>query len=271
MSRQVFVVNAFADGPFTGNPAGVCVLEEDVTDAWMQSVAAQLNVSETAFIRPLDHGEGGHHWAIRWFTPAKEVDLCGHATLASACALWSCGLAGDDRPIDFESRNRGRLHCRRDGDIIQLDLPADVPESCPVPEGLAAALGVTVHETWRTMEDDVLLVLEDEQAVRTLQPDFNALAKIACRGVGVTAQADPASDVQVVSRFFCPRLAVDEDPVTGSLHASLGRFWPARLGRDRFRARQLSARGGALDVEATGSGARVGGVGQLMLAGTLHC
>ena len=114
MSRQVFVVNAFADGPFTGNPAGVCVVEEDTTEAWMQSVATQLNVSETAFIRPLDHGEDGNHWAIRWFTPATEVDLCGHATLASACAVWSSGLAAADRPIDFHSRNRGRLHCQRE-------------------------------------------------------------------------------------------------------------------------------------------------------------
>ena len=171
--------------------------------------------------------------------------------------------------ITFGSRNRGRLHCRREGEIIQLELPADLPVPCPVPEGLVEALGVPVSETWRTTEDDVLLVLENESAVRNLQPDFTRLTGIECRGVAVTAQADASSDVQVVSRFFCPRLAVDEDPATGSLHASLGRFWPSRIDREHFRARQLSARGGVLDVQATESGALVGGVGELVLVGAL--
>ena len=269
MSCPTFIVNAFADGSFTGNPAGVCVLKQAASEAWMQSVAAQLKVSETAFLVPEQEGELVNEWSIRWFTPAKEVDLCGHATLASAYALWARGMASTDEMITFGSRNRGRLHCRREGEIIQLELPADLPVPCPVPEGLADALGVPVSETWRTTEDDVLLVLENESAVRNLQPDFTRLTGIECRGVAVTAQADASSDVQVVSRFFCPRLAVDEDPATGSLHASLGRFWPSRIDREHFRARQLSARGGVLDVQATESGALVGGVGELVLVGAL--
>ncbi|MCH2161220.1 MAG: PhzF family phenazine biosynthesis protein [Phycisphaerales bacterium] len=268
MSCPVFIVNAFSDGPFTGNPAGVCVLDEEAPESWMQSVAAQLNISETAFVRPLGEGDHVNHWSIRWFSPTTEVDLCGHATLASACALWTHGLANSDELITFDSRNRGQLHCRRDGELIQVDLPAAMPEPCPVPEGLAAALGVAVKEAWRTMEEDVLLVLDDERAVRELQPDFTALMKIECRGVAVTARVDAASDVQVASRFFCPLFGVDEDPATGSLHASLGRFWPSRLGVNRFRARQLSDRGGVLDVQATDHGARVGGVGELVLMGT---
>ena len=270
MSHPLCIVNAFTDGPFTGNPAGVCVLTEDMPDSWMQSVAAQLNVSETAFISP-PTAAGSEVWSIRWFTPAKEVELCGHATLAAACVVWDRSLVAGQDVVTFATRTRGQLACRRVGEQIQLDLPADMPAPCPVPAGLAEALGISITETWRTTEDDVLLVLDNESAVRSITPNYALLKDIDCRGVAITARADDSSDVDVVSRFFCPRLAVDEDPVTGSLHASLGQFWPPRLGRVCFNARQASPRGGQLVVETTPTGARVGGRAEVVLVGTLQC
>ena len=239
----IWQVDAFTDRPFSGNPAAVCLLDDERDAAWMQSVAAEMNLSETAFVRRL--GEG---FELRWFTPAIEVDLCGHATLASAFTLWTMGVAAKEEPIRFHSRS-GVLTAYRDAKLIQLDFPATSLEACDAPAHLLEALGVNPTFVGRTIFDR-FLVMDSAEIVRSLQPDFRRLAKIASRGVIVTAESDDAR-FDFISRFFAPAAGIDEDPVTGSAHCCLGPFWGQRLGKTRMVGYQASARVGSLTCSST--------------------
>jgi PhzF family phenazine biosynthesis protein len=261
MSLPIFVVDAFiTDPPFTGNPAAVCVLplgECDAADieSRLQGIAAEMNLSETAFVAPLEKGDRPNRWALRWFTPNAEVELCGHATLAAAYALRERGLAPLDAPITFRTRHRGDLVSTREGGFESIGLPALPLKQISAPAELSNALGVESDRTFRTGEDDLIVVVDEVSMVEKLVPDLPALAGIECRGVAVTARitGDGGRDLEraeVVSRFFAPRIAVDEDPVTGSLHASLGHLWRDEVGPS-FLARQASPRGGVVRVDAT--------------------
>lgn len=242
--KRLFGVDAFADRPFAGNPAAVCVLDSPADPAWMQALAREMNLSETAFLWP----EGGA-WRLRWFTPRVEVDLCGHATLASAHVLWR-HLQRPEPRLAFETRS-GRLYATREGARIGLDFPAPEAVAAPLPEAIAAALG-GVRPVWSgRAESDWIVVLESAAAVRALDPDPGLLARAPARGVAVTAR-DESGAHDIVSRFFAPAVGVDEDPVTGSAHARMARYWAAVLGKDRLRAYQASARGGELELRLRG-------------------
>jgi PhzF family phenazine biosynthesis protein len=245
VGQKIVQVDAFTDEPFRGNPAAVCVLERPRTDAWMAAVAQEMNLSETAFLEAR-----GDVWSLRWFTPAVEVDLCGHATLASAHALWSEGHSAD-AVLRFETRS-GTLTARREGDAIVLDFPAEPAEERTPPDGLLAALGLErVLATGRN-RFDWLVQVDNGAVVRALRPDMRALAAHDMRGVIVTAAGDDGVH-DFVSRWFGPQSGVDEDPVTGSAHCCLGPWWAARLGRTELRGWQASARGGSVGVRVRGS------------------
>jgi PhzF family phenazine biosynthesis protein len=244
----IHVVDAFTDEPFAGNPAAVCLLDAPAPDAWMQAVAAEMRHAETAFLVP-----GGEAWGLRWFTPVVEVDLCGHATLASAHVLWTLGLAPPDRPVAFDTRS-GRLGARRDGDWIVLDLPIDRPAPAEAPPGLLPALGLEPARVAVVLRGrfDWFVEVDAASVVRTLAPDLAALSSVPTRGVIVTAAADePGADF--VSRFFAPAAGIDEDPVTGSAHCTLVTYWSGELGKTHFTAVQLSKRRGLLDVTLRGA------------------
>ncbi len=245
---RIFQVDAFADRPFGGNPAAVCVLEAGADADWMQAVAGEMNLSETAFLVP--HGEG--RYGLRWFTPTVEVDLCGHATLASAHVLWEQGEEAD--VLEFETRS-GALTALPAGDgLIQLDFPADPPLDVDGLDGLAEALGAPAVGVYQG-RSDLLVELADAEAVRNLAPALRAVSEIPVRGVIVTAAGDGRDGADFVSRCFYPATGVDEDPVTGSAHCTLASFWCPRLGRSSLVGWQASARGGRVAVEL--SGARV--------------
>lgn len=248
------VVDAFADRPFSGNPAAVVPLEADVADARLQAIAAEFNLAETAFVRPLGDGR----WSLRWFTPVREVELCGHATMASAHALWEWGLATASEPIRFATRWRGELVCTRSSDRIAMDFPATPPEPVALPHGAARALGVEgpVHVVGRGPMCLVLRVPDVEQ-VRRLRPDPAVISRWHAVGVCVTAPGE--GDDDLVSRFFAPQAGIPEDPVTGASHCVLGPYWAAELGKSDLRARQLSARGGALRLRVRGARVELGG------------
>jgi PhzF family phenazine biosynthesis protein len=260
MPTPVHVVDAFAARPFTGNPAAVCLLEAPRPDAWMQSVAAEMNLSETAFVTP-----AGEAFALRWFTPTAEVDLCGHATLASAHVLWQEGRLAGDAAACFRTRS-GLLTAAREGEGISLDFPARPEEAREIP-GLAAALGVEPVYSGRSAYD-VLAELPTEAAVRALRPDMEALRAVEARGVIVTAPAD-APEHDFVSRFFAPRVGVPEDPVTGSAHCVLGPFWARRLGRETLTGFQASRRGGEVRVRVEGERVHLWGRAVSVLRGEL--
>lgn len=252
MKLSLHWVDAFTDRVFAGNPAAVVPLDAWIPDALMQSVAAENGLSETVFfVRETDGGEGAY--AIRWFTPAAEIDLCGHATLASAHVLFTRLAPGLAR-VRFSSRS-GPLDVERDGGRIVLDFPSLPAEPCPAPEGLAEALGREPSAVLRARA--LLAVFDDAAAVRALAPDMARLA--AFPKVIVTAPAAPDDGCDFVSRFFAPALGVPEDPVTGSAHCTLVPYWAQRLGRTQFHARQVSRRGGELWCEDRGDRVRMGG------------
>ena len=238
-----FHVDAFSARPFTGNPAVVCLLAAARPARWLQAVAAEMNVSETAFVQPRTGGFG-----LRWFTPSVEVDLCGHATLAAAHVLWSEGVAPPASPLRFHTRS-GVLAATHRGTRIELDFPARIARACAAPAGLVKALGAAPRFVGRNA-DDYLVELASERAVRALRPDLAAIARLPARGVVVTARA--SGRVHFVSRFFGPAVGVPEDPVTGSAHCALAPFWGERLGRTKLRGYQASARGGTVEVELAG-------------------
>lgn len=260
---QAFVVDAFTSVAFRGNPAGVVLLDEPGDPAWMQAVAAEFKHSETAFV----HETVGGRYGLRWFTPAAEVKLCGHATLATTHVLLTA--TGASGPFEFETHS-GVLRAEQvaDGEIA-LDFPAQAPRPIDAPDGLAAALGVTpvsVHGNGI----DVLVELGDAAAVAAIAPDVTALRAVECRGVTVTARADAGADHDFVSRFFAPRVGVDEDPVTGSAHCALAPFWSARLVRTSMTGVQLSARGGRIGVEVRGERVVLRGRAVTVVEGTLQ-
>jgi len=246
---RLLQVDAFADRAFTGNPAAVCLLDRARPDAWMQALAAEMNLSETAFVRP-DDG----HWGLRWFTPVVEVDLCGHATLASAHALFEERLAGDT--VRFQTRS-GVLTARARDGWIELDFPALPVVAAPPPPGLLDAIGVEPVFTGRSRFDN-LVEVRTEAELRAAAPDFRALAAVDTRGVVVTCPG--TGDFDFVSRFFCPGVGVNEDPVTGSAHCVLAPYWADKLGRASLTGFQASARGGVVRVEMRGE--RVGLLGK---------
>lgn len=260
MGLRIVTVDAFTDTPFAGNPAAVCVLPEDREERWMQAVAREMNLSETAFLR---REEGGY--SLRWFTPAVEVELCGHATLASAHALWEDGLAEKDGPIRFSTRS-GVLTAARDGGEIELDFPATPPSPCDPPAGLFEALGVSERQVHRS-RFDYLVELGSEPEVRSLKPDHGGLRSLGVRGVMVTARGEGEYDV--VSRFFAPGAGIDEDPVTGSAHCCIGPYWAERLKKTTLRCFQASARGGSMRVKVLGERVKLLGQAVTVMRGEL--
>lgn len=261
MSKPIFVVDAFTERTFAGNPAAVCLLDQPADEAWMQAVAGEMNLSETAFLWP----ESGV-FRLRWFTPSVEVDLCGHATLASSFVLWATGQLAGDEMARFETRS-GRLTATRSVDAIQLDFPADRVEPCTAPEGMLEALGTTAKFVGRNRMD-YLVELESETAVRSLVPDFRSLAAVEARGIIVTARSDdPKFDF--VSRFFAPATGVPEDPVTGSAHCALGPYWSARLKKTDLVGHQVSRRGGIVKASVRHDRVLLGGKAVLVWRGEL--
>ena len=253
MSIPIFQVDAFTEEPFKGNPAGVCLLRGPAEASWMQSVAAEMNLSETAF--PLAEGGG---FRLRWFTPKVEVKLCGHATLATAHILWEQGVLAPDREARFQTLS-GLLTARRDGELIELDFPARPPLPKPPDwaEAVVGALGIRPVYIGMSAED-ILFEAADEEAVRGVRPDFEALRSLPARGIIVTSRSSDKR-FDFVSRFFAPAAGVDEDPVTGSSHTTLVPYWADRLGRTSFLAYQASARGGVLHLRLEGERVRIAG------------
>jgi predicted PhzF superfamily epimerase YddE/YHI9 len=247
----LFHVDAFAEGPFTGNPAAVCLLPDVGDDRWMQFFAAEMNLSETAYIVP-----GQQAFDLRWFTPRCEVDLCGHATLASAHVLWEQGMADLTAPISFSTRS-GILRATWVGPFIELDFPATPCVPAEVPAALVESIGPRPLFVGRN-KFDYLLEVEDETTVRELKPDFAALGRVQARGCIVTSRSDSASH-DFVSRFFAPAVGVNEDPVTGSAHCCLGPYWSQRLGKTDLVGYQASARGGEVRVRVAGPRVFLGG------------
>jgi len=254
-------VDAFTNRPFAGNPAAVCVLRESPADQWMRDVAREMNLSETAFLVP----ENGA-FRLRWFTPAVEVDLCGHATVASAHVLWEDGHLPAGCQARFQTRS-GLLLADRRGEWIELDFPAKPAIPAAPPAGLLPALGVDATAVTQN-QFDYMVELDSEEAVRRVAPDFTALRRLEARGVIVTARASTAG-FDFVSRFFAPAVGVDEDPVTGSAHCALGPYWGERLGKTEMVGRQVSARGGVVRVRLKGERVILGGQAVTVMRGDL--
>jgi len=251
-SLPLFHVDAFTAQAFAGNPAGVCLLERHAEAEWMQLVAREMNLSETAFLVPR-----GADFDLRWFSPTVEVALCGHATLASAHILWQEGRCPADRPIHFHTAS-GVLGAERRGDWIELDFPSEPAQAIAAPPGLLEALGVTAQFTGQN-RFDYLVEVESEQVVRGLRPDFTALRTLLTRGAIVTAKARAGADYDFVSRFFAGGAGIDEDPATGSSHCCLGPYWQSKLGKAELVGFQASARTGVIRVRVEGVRCKLGG------------
>jgi len=274
----MFQIDAFTAHAFGGNPAAVCLLPDPQADtspdarpdarnmrddAWMQRVAAEMNLAETAFLTPRPDGD----LDLRWFTPMAEVDLCGHATLASAHALWETGRLAPHETARFHTRS-GLLTARRDGEWIELDFPASPVAAVPAPPGLLESLGVTATFVGQT-PFDYFVEVATEAEVRACAPDYVRLGTIGARGVIVTSRS-ASSDGDFVSRFFGPAVGINEDPVTGSAHCALAVHWQRKLGKTTFIAHQLSARGGVLRVTIGGDRVKLGGQAVTVLTGELR-
>jgi PhzF family phenazine biosynthesis protein len=258
-----FQVDAFTSRAFRGNPAAVCLLDKSRSAKWMQDVAAEKNLSETAFVIPLKSG-----FRLRWFAPVCEIDLCGHATLATAHVLWSEGLAPAGTELRFQTRS-GVLTANQRGRGIELDFPARPELRGSVPEAaLTAALGLRPKNVCK-VADDFIFEVGSEAAVLRAKPDFGALAKVKMRGVIVTAKSKGKHDF--VSRWFGPRTGVDEDPVTGSAHCALAPYWGERLGKNKMKGFQASPRGGEVEVEQVGDRVLLRGQAVTVMRGQLTC
>jgi PhzF family phenazine biosynthesis protein len=271
MQLPLYQVDAFTDRLFSGNPAAVCPLEEWLADDLLQAIAAENNLSETAFFVPKDE-----IFELRWFTPTVEVALCGHATLASAFVLFSLLDYGKD-VVRFVTRSSGELRVRRAGSpdesgLLEMDFPARPPMVQSPPPGLVEALGVSPRVVLGSAED-LLVVLDSPEAVAAVQPDISALGRVECRGVIVSARGDGSSladGADFVSRFFAPRAGVPEDPVTGSAHCVLTPYWAGELNRHELTARQISRRGGTVRCRHEGDRVALGGRAVLFLEGRIR-
>ncbi len=263
MSLSITQVDAFTETPFRGNPAAVCLLPSERDAAWMQLVAREMNLAETAFLLRREDGFG-----LRWFTPTVEVDLCGHATLASAHVLWEEGHLPAEETARFHTRSGLLTASRRDG-RIWLDFPALPETPAEAPEDLARALGAPIRY-FGVNPIDSLAEVDSEETLSALRPDLVALRSLGGRGLIVTCRGrDGAGGYDFVSRFFAPGAGIDEDPVTGSAHCCLGPFWEARLGKTELTGYQASARGGFVTVRCRGERVELGGNAVTVLRGTL--
>lgn len=259
MKFPIYQVDAFTEKPFGGNPAAVCPLMEWISDELMQGIAAENNLSETAFFV-----KEGDIFGLRWFTPAVEVDLCGHATLATAHVLFE-EMGYEKETINFDTRS-GRLVVRKEGDRLLMDFPSDTMPQVEAPSILFQALGIKeTSDTYKT--DDFMVVLKKEKEVSALQPDFRLMKEVNCRGVIVTA---PGDEVDFVSRFFAPQSGIDEDPVTGSAHTKLTPYWSEVLGKKEMEARQISTRLGVLTVRDKGERVEILGKAVTVLRGEIE-
>jgi PhzF family phenazine biosynthesis protein len=261
MSQRVYQIDAFASEPFAGNPAAVMLLQKPAEEAWMQQVAMEMNLSETAFLH-----RAGDVFHLRWFTPKAEVELCGHATLASAHMLWEEGHIARDAVARFQTLS-GELRAQLSGDTIELDFPIRRPQAVEPPDGLLGALGVEAKAV-RQGGRDYLVEVADEPAVRRASPDFGVLKTVKTRGVMITAPAD-SNEFHFVSRFFAPAMGIDEDPVTGSAHCLLTAYWSEKLGITEMTAFQASTRGGVVKVRLDGERVFLGGTAVTVMRGEL--
>jgi len=261
MGLTIYQVDAFTDKPFSGNPAAVCILDELQGEDWMQNVAREMNLSETAFLHKQEEG-----YNLRWFTPAVEVALCGHATLASAHILWEIELLSSTEQAIFHTLS-GPLMANKKGKWIEMNFPATKEEEANAPAGLIEALGVKAKYIGKN-KFDYLVEVESEAVVRAIKPDIGLLQKVAARGVIVTSLAD-SDEYDFVSRFFAPNAGVNEDPVTGSAHCCLSPFWSGRLGNDELVGYQASARGGVVKVCSAGERVILCGQAVTVLRGEL--
>jgi len=259
MTLRLYQIDAFTPELFRGNPAGVCPLETWLSDDLMQKIAMENNLAETAF-----YVRTGDRYRIRWFTPAVEVDLCGHATLAAAHVIFNFDHYSGEA-IELDSRS-GLLRVRREGDLLTLDFPADPYRPVDPPAGLAAALGAPPREVYRG-KTDYLAVYGSQAEIEAMKPDFGRLARIEARGVIVTA---PGSEADFVSRFFAPQVGIDEDPVTGSAHTTLTPYWAGRLGKTEMNAIQLSKRRGWLRLRLNGDRVEIAGRARAYLEGRIQ-
>jgi PhzF family phenazine biosynthesis protein len=262
MPIRIVQVDAFTNQPFAGNPAAVCVLKQTKPDEWMRHVAREMNLSETAF---LTAENGGYN--LRWLTPAVEVALCGHATVASAHVLWQDGHLPEGRQARFYTRS-GLLTADRRGEWIELDFPSKIAEAAEPPAELLSSLGVERANFVGKNAFDYLVEVASEEKLRALEPDHTTLRKIPVRGVIVTARSS-GPEFDFVSRFFAPGSGIDEDPVTGSAHTALGPYWASRLGKSEFTAFQASARGGVVRVRVAGDRVILGGQAVTVMTGEL--
>ena len=262
MPLRITQVDAFTNRPFAGNPAAVCILQKAADPSWMLNVAREMNLAETAFLVPQRDG-----YDLRWFTPAVEVDPCGHATLASAHVLWEDGRLKPDVQARFHTKS-GLLTADKRDSWIELDFPATPPAVAPPPSGLIEAIGAKPTFVGRS-RFDYLVEVENEETVRRLTPDLTAVSRVEARGVIVTSATDEKSPYDFVSRFFAPQSGVPEDPVTGSAHCALTPYWSAKLGKREMVAYQASARGGELRLRLDGDRVRLGGQAVTVLRGEL--
>lgn len=261
MGLKISQVDAFTDKPFAGNPAAVCVLPEPRETEWMQNVAQEMNLSETAFLVKQDDV-----YNLRWFTPGIEVELCGHATLASAHVLWEEGHLEPDQQARFSTRS-GILTADKVGSQIELDFPAVAESASDPADGLLEALGIDAVYVGRNRMD-YLVEVASEKILRAMTPNFSQLKSVDVRGIIVTSKASTPG-LDFVSRFFAPNSGIDEDPVTGSAHCSLGPYWRKHLKKDAFTAYQASARGGTVHVRLVGDRVRLAGTAVTVMRGEL--
>jgi len=269
MERPIYIVDAFTSEAFKGNPAAVCLLDKAQPEEWMQKVAAEMNLSETAFLVPRAEGDGYH---LRWFTPAVEVPLCGHATLASAHTLFETGKLKANAEARFHTAS-GWLIARRAGEGLEMDFPTMLLEEIATPAGVAESLRATPQRVWlvrdqRELEKNYLVEFASEAEVRALRPDFNLMRERVSKGLIATAKATTAG-VDFVSRYFATWAGIDEDPVTGSAHCSLTPHWAAKLGKSELVGYQASTRGGYVKVKLEGDRVRLGGQAVTVVRGQL--
>jgi PhzF family phenazine biosynthesis protein len=262
MELKLFTVDAFTDKPFAGNPAAVCIVENELTETQMKNIAFEMNLAETAFVR-----KKGDIYGLRWFTPESEVDLCGHATLATSHILWQTGLHDKSETISYDTRS-GILKANRVNDKIVLDFPADPEHAVDIPDALVKTLGARPvylgMAKWSYVAE-----MDSEDTVRKVVPDFILMKTLEAWGVIITARSK-SPEFDFISRFFAPGKGVQEDPVTGSAHCALGPYWMKKLGKNEMRAFQASERGGVLDVKVDGDRIKLSGNAVTVIEGKFH-